>query len=616
MSNKEIGQFFSGSLVADLLISAADVNNIGSIYAIDPMVGKADMLAALQKAGSKREHLFGVDIDRTAIKDAKGTIPDQNLLTADAFSAEAALLYQLHKWDLVITNPPYVRYQNLNTLYGNDPVNKVRKSLESIITALDDNGSKKYYLSAIRSYSGLADLAVPCWILCAYLVRPGGKLAMVLPDSWLKREYASALHKILSEDFTVDRVVLDESRLWFHDAQVKTCLLIATKNQTWGERSAGKAVRHIGLTKYAASSKSLVDKLEYEGLSGFNAFKRLCVNDDRFSDEKVWVRDELVFEQRTLEAKANSGCDRLATIRDWGINVGQGLRTGANSFFYFKKGADGFISNSIWREAVGDAHIEPGALPLIPAIRYQDELGQGYFVDALVPSYYLLRINDPVNFNKIEDENQAYNALARYINYCESHVISHNGREQYIPNLSAVRTNGPTSKFSEYDRYWYMLPNLKQRHLPDLIIPRINGGVVQTYLLPKGRSNVVDANFLTLWIDSGRQEDAYTVLALLNSTYVRLKLEKTCNVLGGGALKCEAISIRKLTLPIPNNELMGRLSALGSQLAKSKDPEALNKAQNSIDVEIARSMLVSGSADAVVGNWKSELNLRLKLRRE
>ena len=101
MSNKAIGQFFSGSLVSDLLVCAADIRNIETITAIDPMVGKADMLNALQRAGAKPELLFGIDIDGEAIADSKTAIPGHNLLTADAFSKEAIALYQAHDWDLV-----------------------------------------------------------------------------------------------------------------------------------------------------------------------------------------------------------------------------------------------------------------------------------------------------------------------------------------------------------------------------------------------------------------------------------------------------------------------------------------------------------------------------------
>lgn len=616
MSNKSIGQFFSGPLVSDLLVSAADIQSSESINAIDPMVGKADMLEALRRAGAKPENLFGIDIDGSAIAGATTAIPGHNLLATDAFSSEATDVYRAREWDLVITNPPYVRYQKLSAMYGDDPVDTVRGLLGKVIDALDDNGAKRHYLNAARSYSGLADLAVPCWILCAYLVKPGGKLAMVLPDSWLKREYSAAIHEILAANFTVERVIIDESRSWFADAQVKTSLLVATKNQHWATQMTQKDVRHVGLTKHAANSESLVGNLSYSGTIGTDAFKSVCVNEARFADESVWVRDEPLYawdiRMEGVQEHANSG----ATLRDWHISVGQGLRTGANGFFYFSLSENGRASNAIWSEIVGNEPVDPNELPLIPALRYQDEITGGCLIDNRRPAHLLLRIIEPINFDDAVENGGAYNALARYIAYCETHDVVQNGRKQRIPQLSAVRTNGPTSETCESDRYWYMLPELKDRHMPDLVIPRINGGPVRAYLLPEGQGGVVDANFSTLWVDSRDRADAYAALALLNSTYVRLGLETTCNVLGGGALKCEAVSIRKMALPAPSSELRKRLSDLGMQIAKSNRPSDTDKAQDEIDLAIAQAMMSAENVSDTITKWRDELDLRLKIRRE
>ena len=613
MSNKEIGQYFSGPKVSNLLVLAADLADIDSIDAIDPMVGQADMLMALQRHGAHEERLYGIDIDSKAVEAATSRMGNSHFLKCDALSTAAIGLYNAQEWNLVITNPPYVRYQGLDALYGKNAVEIIRRHLIETIEALNVSGSKLPYLEGAKSYSGLSDLAVPCWILCACLVKPGGKLAMVLPDSWLKREYAKVIYNILNTDFTVNRIVIDEGRTWFPHAQVKTSLLVATKHDDKDTKSDNTRVHHIGLSKRAASKGSLVGALIYGEQSGNEAFTSLCQSGANYSSDLVWARHEdLGCVKHASRIHIES---RMATLGDWGLNVGQGLRTGANEFFYMTEDNDGHASNNIWVDHAGLEPADASRLPLLPALRYQDEIGNAYTIKTRESGQRLLFIDRPIE-NSRAIPKQELISLEKYIVYCEEHEIYHGRRHQHIPSLSAVRTNGPLSSMPGKDRYWYMLPSLKNRHMPDLVIPRINGGVVRAYQLAGGRQIVADANFSTIWANDRNQEVPHAALALLNSTYVRLELERTCNVLGGGALKCEAVSLRNLELPEPKGELKEMLSRHGAELAKARFIDDTTTTQNSIDKLIAQEMAGSQPVDDLLVRWKDELDIRLNLRNE
>lgn len=613
MSNKEIGQFFSGPKVSNLLVLAADLADIDSIHAIDPMVGQADMLIALKERGAHEERLYGIDIDGEAVEAATSRLEGSHFLKCDALSTAATDLYNEQEWDLVITNPPYVRYQGLDALYGENAVEAIRERLIETIEALDISGSKLPYLEGAKSYSGLSDLAVPCWTLCACLVKPGGKLAMVLPDAWLKREYASVIYDILNADFTVDRIIVDESRTWFQDAQVKTNLLIATKRGGKDTEPDNKHVHHIGLSKWAASTCSLAGALTYDGGTGDEAFTDLCQSGEDYSDSLVWARHEdLSCVKHESRVHIES---RTATLGDWGLNVGQGLRTGANGFFYLTEDEDGRVSNGIWADC---ARLEPAnacCLPLLPALRYQDEIEDAYTIATRKTGHRLLFIDRPIEDSSVIPERELM-SLKQYISYCEEHEVIQNGRRQHIPSLSAVRTNGPLSSVPGKDRYWYMLPALKDRHLPNLVIPRINGSVVRAYQLVGDRRIVADANFSTIWVNNKNLKASHAALALLNSTYVRLELERNCSVLGGGALKCEAVSLRKLELPGPKGELIEALSRHGAELAEARSIDETVATQNSIDNEITKAIAGSERADELLARWRDELDIRLKLRSE
>ena len=88
------------------------------------------------------------------------------------------------------------------------------------------------------------------------------------------------------------------------------------------------------------------------------------------------------------------------------------------------------------------------------------------------------------------------------------------------------------------------LPELKERHIPDICIPRVNSNSVNALLVEKG--TVVDANFITLNIPKDIMINKYGVLALLSSDWAKVQLELNGNVLGGGALKLDRGHLQNL----------------------------------------------------------------------
>jgi len=116
-----------------------------------------------------------------------------------------------------------------------------------------------------------------------------------------------------------------------------------------------------------------------------------------------------------------------------------------------------------------------------------------------------------------------------------------------------------------------MIPLLTKRHQPELFIPRVNGQ------LPKTRLNcenpiVIDANFSTLWISGNKKmHDKYSILALLNSSWCVVAMEEYGTVMGGGALKLEATQIKKIPIPVLENQIVQELSDLGQRLLKQSE---------------------------------------------
>lgn len=68
-------------------------------------------------------------------------------------------------------------------------------------------------------------------VLCASLVKAGGILAMVVPETWLNREYAKPIQYLLLKTFDVLTIARDVNACWFDNALVRTCLIVAKKKK-------------------------------------------------------------------------------------------------------------------------------------------------------------------------------------------------------------------------------------------------------------------------------------------------------------------------------------------------------------------------------------------------
>ena len=177
--------------------------------------------------------VLGIDIDKDVIGMCNNTIPEARILIEDAFKSEEVNISD--GWDLVITNPPYVRYQTLksNPEIGLPDGKELRENLITHIqqSVLLDDSERRLYLEIAKKYSGLSDMAVPSWILCASIVKRGGYMAMVVPETWLNRDYALPIHYLLLRCFEIIAVARDVESAWFENAEVRTCLVICKRKE-------------------------------------------------------------------------------------------------------------------------------------------------------------------------------------------------------------------------------------------------------------------------------------------------------------------------------------------------------------------------------------------------
>lgn len=532
LHKKRFGQYFSGKNVADMLFTLLPKNHDWRTV-VDPMVGIGDMLVSVQDHTST-PLLLGIEIDEMVAKICATRIPNAAIVPGDAFKAPE--LITAEGWDLVITNPPYVRYQlqveDDETMPSSQ---EIRKNLINQIRAMPylTDEEKALLLSLSENYSGLADMAVPAWILCAALVKKNGYLAIVVPETWLNRDYAAPIQYLLMKLFQIETIVMDTNASWFPEALVKTCLVVAKRIEMRNLIEASKHMTRI----------ITLDRDFLQPTISLSAQLRVAKDSKKWADPS----DDSFFTNKTelpheLKKVIGDNDTEYMSLADMGIKCGQGLRTGANDFFYVRieqdEGETYSVRSKAWDQGGTIYNLYKDDILLTLQNRGE--------IDGLVVSPEKLVTGVLYPQGDIRGE------LKGYISHAEEY---RDGKGRRFKDFSAVKPNEKTDG-RRIVREWFRLPKMADRHLPNLCLTRVSAGTTECLYVQQSAETpiAIDANMVTLW---GKDERTNLIaFALLNSTWSKLTMELICTVMGGGALKVEASHIKKLLLPkLPKGKL-------------------------------------------------------------
>lgn len=560
---KILGQYFSGELIPRLLASLLHSDSITTT--IDPMCGRGDMFRPF--CGRNIE-LYGIEIDEAAAIRARQMFPEAKITTGNAFRPETIIpALNAEGYDLVITNPPFVRRETINPLASNgfhDDLATIKSSLLKILRSRGyiPRKDKTQIIACINSISMLSDLSIPSWILCMMLVKLGGQLAMVVPTAWMNREYGHPVVELLTRLFIIDYIIIDANRVWFKDsAQIQTSLVVARRKST-GTADVNAPVRFVRLYSAASTESSLTGALP-DGVD-FVGSIRNGESAPGFFDVDLIAPDRIAAQsgrRSRLSAFIGKKNGSILSFDDLRINVGQGLRTGANKFFYLKRKDDRCYSS------LNNSIIEYSQEFFCPAIKNQEGLPPVFAVHDN-PDDVVLYIQTAATDEDIAASDNAYSHLSASLESYIKEASLIKIREKFIPELSAVRTNATKGSARRKRRFWYMLPPAGERHYAHIFVPRINSRKVISRINLSDNKIFIDANFINFWLNSDSQLTEFALFALLNSNWIGIQFEELGSTMGGGALKLDAIQIKKCILPSGILEHISRLDKLGKQLSE------------------------------------------------
>ncbi len=206
-------------------------------------------------------------------------------------------------FDAVIGNPPFIRYQSFPEPH--------RSLAMQIMAGLG--------LTANR----LTNIWVPFVVAAAASLRPGGRLALVLPAELLQVTYAAQLRSFLADHFSrIDIVACNE--LFFDKAEQEVVLLLAD-----GALSAASASNSCRVTLTEAHTVTEIVERRPEVVLADAQPK--TVHHDQEKWLKYFLTDREIAFMRELRSSAVS--TTLATH----ASVDVGVVTGKNEFFVLNK---------------------------------------------------------------------------------------------------------------------------------------------------------------------------------------------------------------------------------------------------------------------------------------
>ena len=287
------GAFYTPSTIAKFILKWA-VNGNKNYDILEPCCGDGSFLKQIQKNDFAYKFITAVELDSLESKKAKNLkLPNTKIINGD--------FYQYcnttnDKFNLIIGNPPYIRYQYFD------------KDQRAI--------AEKIFAKMNLKYSKLMNPWVSFIVGSSMILKEKGKIGFVVPAEILQVSYAKELRNFLVRFYNKISII-SFRKLVFPEAQQEVVLLLCEKDQ---------------------SKKHLIEHLEVDtddDLEKIDVSKIKCPKKKIDFKSNKWTfyfleQNEIDFIEKMLREKS------VRQLRDF-AKVEVGITTGFNKFFSITK---------------------------------------------------------------------------------------------------------------------------------------------------------------------------------------------------------------------------------------------------------------------------------------
>ena len=218
-NKKRLGAFYTPKVLTDLICEWA-IRNINT-RVLEPSFGGCGFLRSaatrFRTLGSKdpQHYLYGCDIDPIAFEHLLNTFGElvdlSHYKKCDFLTLRGKQTWGI-KFDCIIGNPPYLHYRHIDESARNSAIDQ----LKELGIHLDLRSSLWAYFVAL----GLNYLKI------------GGRIAWILPGSFLQANYAAQIREVLAQRFERIHAFLVRDRLFLCEgSEEQTVVLLGTGYQ-------------------------------------------------------------------------------------------------------------------------------------------------------------------------------------------------------------------------------------------------------------------------------------------------------------------------------------------------------------------------------------------------
>lgn len=289
--NKLRGGFYTPKKICDFITKFILANRPKNI--LEPSFGDGNFIYSILEKTNQCK-ITGIEIDKKEFLKVKKTsnikLLNQNFLNW--------YIGETKKFDAIIGNPPFVRYQYLE------------KNDQKLIERIFKNFNLKHTMHT--------NLWVPFVIASIDLLKPGGLLGMVIPNEILNLPHAESLRKFMKSK--LDKlIILDSNKLMFEKILQGTSIIFARKKKDDKKESLISIKRFNDLKFLSSCPLKIWNSASFNILSNENKWMKFLL-----SQKEIKTLDKITNNKFFFKFKDIATAD-------------VGIVTGANDFFLFNE---------------------------------------------------------------------------------------------------------------------------------------------------------------------------------------------------------------------------------------------------------------------------------------
>jgi len=553
----QMGQFYTPSPIAELIVRWCVRE--GSDKVLDPACGSGTFLIEAYwrlkelKTGNKKRippsrelhteilrQLYAIDINpfptqltsmNLAMKNVRAPTTEANIQTSDFFALSPPDEKELERegFDAIVGNPPYTRWTEI----PDNVQDKIREKLS------DDLSSYGLHADVVRGREPGIYVHFIMW--ARRFLRPGGRLGMIISDSWLQTDYGVNFGRFLLENFKV-KALIDLSARVFPVPLIGACILLLEKPEIEEDVGDNRVVFiYLSIPKgYSINVNELYNIINEPERAPSDYIVRIMRQGDIPRNLK-WIN--LLFNPMDIIDELKDKTVRLDELFEpsrgntiwsvWAISHGRRPDVGGEAFFYLTKS-----------EAESHGLIPDFVVPLLPSSRYIR------FFTFTEYDWKYLRDNDKkcYLFLASAPRSKLPENVVNYIKLGETEIMlrRRRGETERRPVCESLASS-VRKKNKEQFADWYDLGGFVE--CPIYIARGVQ--YLVRFTLAKFEL-ALDDRILALIPKEGvdlSESEVKALLAFLNSSFGQIQAEILGRITGGGMLELDVRPLRQMLIP-------------------------------------------------------------------